>query len=765
MSVQHNDDGINPLLDAAIAYARRGWRVLPLRRRDKRPLTSHGLKDATTDVAVITKWWTDTPEANLGVVTGPESGVWVVDADGQAGIGALTRLAGAHGGLHCATVVQTGGDGQHLYFQWPAEGRVSNRAKIGGVPIDCRGMNGYVVAPPSIHQSGQEYRWLAEGELIEAPGWLLDLVRGRASAPPHEANGHAKGKASGRPDAATRARAYLSRCEPAISGQGGHARTFEVARAVVWGFALGQEAGYQLLASGWNQTCQPPWSEAELRHKCEDADRLPYDKPRGYLLQDDQQGARPSANGQDEGQQDHAGSSAPSEEDIDSLPLPEPPPWPVLRPEALHGLPGEFVRTVLPQSEADPAALLVQLLVAAGNAIGPGPYFLVEGTHHRGNLNAVIVGNSAVARKGSSWGRVSQVMGQVDSGWYGECVHSGLSSGEGLIHQVRDPVWGPGEDGEPTVLDEGATDKRLLVVEDEFGAVLRVLRREGNTLSTIIRSAWDGRTLATMTRRSPLKATGAHVSVIAHVTAPELRDYLDKAELFGGFANRFLWALARRSKLLPHGGLELDLTSLVTRLRFAAEQARMVGLMTRSPEASRLWAGEYPRLTQEKDGLHGVTTSRGEAQTLRLSLVYALLDGGGVIQVPHLRAALAVWDYCSESARIIFGDAEGRAPLADRVLALLEDSPAGLNRRQLHKTLGGHVSAKQLVGALARLRDRRQVQVESVSTGGRPAEIWKIKLRANEQSEQSPPKSSEDPLCSFARKEFDGESDDGAVYL
>jgi hypothetical protein len=83
----------------------------------------------------------------------------------------------------------------------------------------------------------------------------------------------------------SRAAAYLERCPPAISGQGGHDQTFAVARAIVYGFSLGPEVGYELLTKHFNPRCLPPWSEKELLHKCEEADTQPFDKPRGYLLQ------------------------------------------------------------------------------------------------------------------------------------------------------------------------------------------------------------------------------------------------------------------------------------------------------------------------------------------------------------------------------------------------------------------------------------------------------------------------------------------------
>ena len=123
---------------------------------------------------------------------------------------------------------------------------------------------------------------------------------------------------------------------------------------------------------------------------------------------------------------------------------------------------------------------------------------------------------------------------------------SGLSSGEGLIAQVRDPI--------DTSDTDAPTDKRRLVVEAEFAQVMKVLAREGNTLSPVVRNAWDGKRLQTISRNSPLQATDAHIGIIGHITKDELLRYLAATELANGFFNRFLVIAVQRSKLLPLGG-------------------------------------------------------------------------------------------------------------------------------------------------------------------------------------------------------------------
>lgn len=141
---------------AAIYYASLGWAVFPLVPCDKVPLIGkkaggNGLHDATTDPAQITTWWSETPDANVGLVTGDKSGIVVVDVDGENGEAAL-----AHYGEIPTTVESRTGKGRHLLFRGA---NVRNSAGKLGPQLDVRGEGGYIVAPPSIHPNGSQYQW------------------------------------------------------------------------------------------------------------------------------------------------------------------------------------------------------------------------------------------------------------------------------------------------------------------------------------------------------------------------------------------------------------------------------------------------------------------------------------------------------------------------------------------------------------------------------------------------------------------------------
>ena len=122
---------------------------------------------------------------------------------------------------------------------------------------------------------------------------------------------------------------------------------------------------------------------------------------------------------------------------------------------------------------------------------------------------------------------------------------TGMSTAEGLINEVRDPV----EDGDGKEIDPGVADKRLLVYESEFAQPLIAMQRQGNTLEPIVRPAWDGTVLRTLVKNSPLMATGAHISILGNITQEELEIALSQSSLFNGFANRFLWGTRETDKV------------------------------------------------------------------------------------------------------------------------------------------------------------------------------------------------------------------------
>lgn len=432
-----------------------------------------------------------------------------------------------------------------------------------------------------------------------------------------------------------------------------------------------------------------------------------------------------------------AGASANSTEEREQEHVPEPPPDEkcpdALAQEAFHGVVGDIVRTIEPHSEADPVALLVQSLIAFGSLVGRGPHFVAESARHFMNLFAVLVGATAKGRKGSSWSHVSRLFFAVDESWMAR-VLSGLSSGEGLIWAVRDPIYkqepirekGRVIDYQQVQVDPGVSDKRALALESEFCSVLKVMAREKNTLSAIIRQAWDTGTIRTLTKNSPATATDAHISIVGHITRDELRREITATDQTNGFANRYLWHFVQRSKSLPDGGnlRDDDLLPLVSRLQQAVQFARNVGRMDRDADARDIWHAVYPSLSEGKPGLLGGVLSRAESQVMRLACIYALMDMSAVVRPDHLNAALAVWEHSESSAAYIYGTSLGDHT-ADAIMeAMLIAGPHGLSRTEINSLLGHNVPAAEIDRALGVLRRTDRAHGVFTDTGGRPAERW-----------------------------------------
>jgi hypothetical protein len=407
------------------------------------------------------------------------------------------------------------------------------------------------------------------------------------------------------------------------------------------------------------------------------------------------------------------------------IPIPE---WPDPPGDsAFHGLAGEVVRLIEPSSEADPVGVLLQFLIGFGNTIGPGLSVLADGHHHHANEYGVAVGDTSRARKGTGWRRVRPILAHADIGWADNKITGGLSSGEGLIWEIRDPI--PGTDkktGQPIELDPGVDDKRLLVVEPEFGNVLRVLAREGNTLSAVLRLGWDSDSLRAMTKNSPARASNPHVSLIGHVTAEELARYLSHVEVFNGLGNRILWACVRRSKRLAFSGA-IDggsIARLGNRLALALDHARGVGPMDWASSGKAMWEAEYDALTESRPGLWGAITSRAEAHVLRLAMIYVALDRADKIADTHVLAALELWRFCDRSAAYLFGGSVGDRD-ADAILAALRSKPEGMTRTEINVgVFNRHRTSDEIARALAVLLRHGLARSETTRTDGRPTETW-----------------------------------------
>lgn len=691
-------------LKAALAYAARGWLVVPLhnpkqgvcscRKKNcsspgKHPRAEHGLNDGSKDPKQIALWWKQWPDANLGILTGQASGLLVLDVDGVDGKASLQALTAAHGSLPktlCAKTGRKGTDGKrkgcHYYFRAPVGAAIRNSAGIVGKGLDIRADGGYVVAPPSLHLSGLLYEWLApEQPLADVPPWMLQKLAGAKPAPePARAQGEA-------------------------IAEGGRNHTLASLAGSMRRRGMTTEAIEAALVKENDARCKPPLPASEVREVARSVARYP-----------------PAAPGRSVELPPEPVASQPPRQ----MPAP-------LGEAAYYGLAGEFTRLVGPETEADPAALLFQFLAAMGSIIGRGPHYRVGAARHYANLFMVIVGNSAKARKGTSWGEVKATCKMMDLRWWNTRIMDGLSTGEGLIHVVRDEIREsvPIKDKERRVIDHqeqvtdpGEADKRLLCVESELGRALQAAARDGNTLSPVIRLAWDGDALRVLTKNSRETCAEPHISIIGHITNTELQRLLSESDAANGFANRFLWVCSTRSQCLPFGG-NVDAKALslfCARARAAVDFARTVQMVAWAPDAAQRWADAYPQLSEGKPGLLGQVTARAEAQTIRLALVCALLDKSAEIRLEHLSAALELWRYCSDSAAFIFGASLGN-PLADAILEVLRTHPEGMTRTEVNNHFQRNKTKAALDAAIAVAQRNGSLRIEKRETAGRAAEF------------------------------------------
>ncbi|MDH5296605.1 MAG: bifunctional DNA primase/polymerase [Nitrospirota bacterium] len=602
---------------AALDYSnKRGWSVIPL--DGKIPILRDWPNQATTDPNLICTWWTHDPSANVGIVTGEKSNLIVLDVDpDNGGDDSLRSLEARYGPLPATPEVLTGGGGRHLYFQYPGCPLGNSAGKLGP-GLDIRADGGQVVAPPSIHpKTGGSYEWEVAHHPDDVPpaplpDWLLRLMT-------------------------TKGEKHVNRPSQIFhDGSRNDSLTQEAGKLRRIGLS---ETELQASLSAINQErCRPPLDENEVRRIAQSISR--------YLPVQD---------------------IAPT--------------WPVLNDAALHGLAGEVVRLIGPHTEADPVALLVSFLSEFGAMLNRSPYLLLDGFYHPLLFWPVLVGQSSKSRKGTAGRRIETLLSLADESWTRGESKGTLSTGEGLAFAVRDaqfreePVK---QGGKPTgemqtiCIDSGVDDKRLFLVQSEFGAVLKVMARDGNSLSGVLRDAWDGLTLAPMTKANRVRASNPHIGIVSHVTQAELLRNLTDTETVNGFGNRFVWFAVRRSKELPFPSApdESNLSSLARKVGYVLPTARTCGELALSPSARELWVESYHDLSADRPGLTGALLGRAEAQVMRLSGLYAVMDGQSVIDLVHLKAALAIWQYAEASTRMIFGDSLGD-PVADAILKAL----------------------------------------------------------------------------------------------
>ncbi|TIH12443.1 DUF3987 domain-containing protein [Marinifilum sp. JC120] len=663
------------LADAALFYAKQGLPVFPC--SGKRPCVSGGFKSATTDLNQITQWWQQFPQANIGSPTGANS--FVLDIDPPHGEESLALLESQNSPLPETLTQRTGSGGRHLFFIQPADVEIRNSASKIGKGLDIRGTGGYIILPPSVHASGDSYQWITECSPAEAPAWLVELIL----------NGLAS-------DSQTNQPAYvqsLLKAEKGTRNDSLNKVAFQVGKDLASGKADG--GNVEAIAKAALQTGLGPKEVQQTLQSGVQAGKKVVEESNPYS------GLTTSA-------------------------------WPIPDKAVFYGFAGEFAEFAVEKSEADPIAVLATFLCRFGVEVGQSPH-MFAGEKQYSRINAVLVGQSSKARKGTSSIPIRELFAFNEKEWISAQTSQGpLSSGEGLIHAIRDPELKYHVDkstgvGEQITMDPGVEDKRLFILDQEFAGALACTKREGNTLSTIVRTLFDGGIIEPLTKTSRLVATNPHVAITTHITLQELHARLDRVEIFNGFANRFLWLCVRRTKLIPFPE-PLDsqqVRAFQKKLHLLLESSKACSQMDFDPEAKKEWGNIYPLLAKERADLLGSVLNRSEAYVRRIALIYALLDGSDCVRLPHLKAALALWDYCEQSARFIFAGLESDST-CQKIMEALEESGGKLDTSGLYKFFGNHISKRKMTVALNNLLASKNIRIEEVKPqgGGRPRKIF-----------------------------------------
>jgi len=413
-----------------------------------------------------------------------------------------------------------------------------------------------------------------------------------------------------------------------------------------------------------------------------------------------------------------------------SAPIPVPsgidtrPPAPSFRLADAHGLLGEWTALHEPHTEAPPAAVYAASLATCGALLGRGPSWHFGSTDHHARLFPLLIGPSGSGRKGTAIALGARVLlRHVDPSFAdGRCV-SGLSSGEGLIVEVRDAVDG----GDP-----GVADKRLLVIEGEMASAFEAMGREGNRLSALVRDCWDGSDLRSMVKRDPQRATRPHVVIIGAITMAELRRLLKGSGLSNGLANRLLPIWCERARLLPEDSSPppADVARIGRAIASALDTARGIGTVRWSPAAAQEWAATaYEQLAICEDAsptIRGLL-ERGAPYVRRIALTLALMDGSREVHPGHLAAALKLWQYAADTWRHVYHDGSAHTPLAGKLLgALAAAGSGGLTRTQIRERVvrSNDVPGERIVAALRELAGAGLAACAMDSTNGRHAERW-----------------------------------------
>jgi Protein of unknown function (DUF3987) len=414
---------------------------------------------------------------------------------------------------------------------------------------------------------------------------------------------------------------------------------------------------------------------------------------------------------------------------------------PVLPDEALYGLPGEIARTLSELTGADPASILTMFLTMFGNAIGRQPHVTFYGHDEPARFFTLIVGKWARGRKGTAFNAVRELFKPAEPEWAAQRIEPGLQSPEAMIEAVADSTNG---------------DPRLLILETEFARMIQTMSAT-KRFSSQLRTAYDGEPLSRKrVKQPPLMSTQHNISLLGMITPGEL---IALQKLSGGLESRMLYvysAPARKTSVDPFATNENEVylsekvkdainhawgCILENTDPISAELAEMRGIAPNSKyriadDVVDQWKlaiePEIESLADQIGEDFERYTARGQTQVVRLALAYALADKSSEIEWVHVRAAMALWEFCANSARRIFSVPDNPEPKINpkqqgKVFDfLLDQYPEWTSTAEItHGVLSNNMAATAI---MEDLEDQGLIESRKVKNGaqGRPKMEYRV---------------------------------------
>lgn len=640
----------------------------------KHPSTARGFKDALADVKMIRTFLGNPGTPNYGL--NPPAGVLVFDVDGD-GVAKWAQLEGLYGALP-ATLTTITGNGRHYFFRWPESVGSMPSGKLWGFVIR-RHDDGYIIGPGSVHPTG----------------FVYDTVR-RIDGHPHDI--------AELPEAWAKA-AIAVKASPKITiggplpGVGGrHDWLRDKARHYA-GVIRDPEA-LKAAVMAENARLPVPKSESEVERAIGEVlkrfapDPVELDPETGETIR--------VIRRRDDDETEHYDQLA-------SSAFPDPPAR-----AAFGGLAGEVATEIANYTDASDVGLLAAVLSIAGGVLG------AQGVYHTQQPSALmagLVGVTAEGRKSTAielaWRTVAPAMGAD----YETRRLDGLNSGEALVARMMR-------------LQKSGSATGVLI-EDEFSRLLVSARREGSTLDSMLRTAFDARALSVFTRSTTadLMVVPPYVlSALAAITPRELRKLITQTMLVNGSVNRWLWVPVVRRDVVAHGDQLVALPAAVSRsLMQAADDAKRIATPVPTDREAAAILNDYGRWLGKIEGLAGDMGRRLNVIAFRIALIHACLDRSKSVTVEHVQRALALSEYGRSGLGWVFGQLTGSkdADLLARAVAAAGES--GLTMSDVTKKLFRNPSSRsEAVDTCLELGLARLVKEPNPAGTGRPIQrlVW-----------------------------------------